>query len=94
MIVVPVVLALIFALLYATYNRFLDAIRVFTGVPFAAVGGVVALWVRDMPFSISAGVGFIALSGVAVLGDMCSYPTSGNCEPGACAWRRRSRPPR
>lgn len=70
MIVVPVVLALIFALLYATYNRFLDAIRVFTGVPFAAVGGVAALWVRDMPFSISAGVGFIALSGVAVLGDM------------------------
>ncbi|MBI4582102.1 MAG: efflux RND transporter permease subunit [Planctomycetes bacterium] len=70
MIVVPVVLALIFGLLYATYNRFLDAIRVFTGVPFAAVGGVVALWIRDMPFSISAAVGFIALSGVAVLGDM------------------------
>lgn len=70
MIVVPVVLGLIFALLYATYNRFLDAIRVFTGVPFAAVGGVAALWIRDMPFSISAGVGFITLSGVAVLGDM------------------------
>jgi cobalt-zinc-cadmium resistance protein CzcA len=70
MIVVPVVLALIFGLLYATYHRLLDAIRVFTGVPFAAVGGIVALWIRDMPFSISAGVGFIALSGVAVLGDM------------------------
>ncbi len=70
MIVVPIVLALIFGLLYVTYHRLLDAIRVFTGVPFAAVGGIVALWIRDMPFSISAGVGFIALSGVAVLGDM------------------------
>src|SRR5690606_25909546 len=55
---------------YLTYGRALDAIRVFTGVPFGAVGGIVALWIRDMPFSISAGVGFIALSGVAVLGDM------------------------
>jgi cobalt-zinc-cadmium resistance protein CzcA len=70
MIVVPVVLALIFALLYATYRRVLDAVRVFTGVPLAAVGGVLALWMRGMPFSISAAVGFIALSGVAVLGDM------------------------
>ncbi|MCE9565868.1 MAG: efflux RND transporter permease subunit [Planctomycetes bacterium] len=69
-IVVPLVLLIIFSLLYVTYNRLLDAVRVFTGVPFAAVGGVLALWVRDMPFSISAAVGFIALSGVAVLGDM------------------------
>lgn len=70
MIVVPIVLALIFVLLYITYRRVLDAVRVFTGVPFAAVGGVLALWLRDLPFSISAAVGFIALSGVAVLGDM------------------------
>jgi len=70
MIVVPIVLLLIFALLYLTYNRLLDALRVFTGVPFAAVGGIAALWLRGMPFSISAAVGFIALSGVAVLGDM------------------------
>lgn len=70
MIVVPVALALIFTLLYFTYGRVLDAARVFTGVPFAAVGGIVALWLRDIPFSISAGVGFVALSGVAVLGDM------------------------
>jgi cobalt-zinc-cadmium resistance protein CzcA len=70
LIVVPLVLALIFALLYATYRNAKDAALVFTGVPFAAVGGVVALWVRDMPFSISAAVGFIALSGVAVLGEM------------------------
>jgi cobalt-zinc-cadmium resistance protein CzcA len=70
LIVVPIALLLIFALLYLTYGRAADALRVFTGVPFGAVGGIVALWVRDMPFSISAGVGFIALSGVAVLGDM------------------------
>ncbi len=70
MIVVPVALALIFTLLYFTYGRVLDAARVFTGVPFAAVGGIVALWLRGIPFSISAGVGFVALSGVAVLGDM------------------------
>jgi cobalt-zinc-cadmium resistance protein CzcA len=70
MIVVPLVLVIIFALLYATYQRALDAVRVFTGVPFAVVGGVVALWLRGMPFLISAAVGFIALSGVAVLGDM------------------------
>ncbi len=70
MIVVPIALALIFLLLYFTYQRVLDALRVFTGVPFAAVGGILALWLRDMPFSISAGVGFVALSGVAVLGDM------------------------
>jgi cobalt-zinc-cadmium resistance protein CzcA len=70
LIVVPLVLALIFALLYATYRNARDATLVFTGVPFAAVGGVVALWIRGMPFSISAAVGFIALSGVAVLGEM------------------------
>lgn len=70
LIVVPISLLLIFSLLYLTYGRITDAIRVFTGVPFGAVGGIVALWLCDMPFSISAGVGFIALSGVAVLGDM------------------------
>lgn len=70
MIVVPVALVLIFFLLYCTYRNFVDAARVFTGVPFAWVGGIIALWLRDMPFSISAGVGFIAMSGVAVLDDM------------------------
>lgn len=70
MIVVPVALAMIFALLYMTYHNLVDALRVFTGVPFAWVGGIFALWLRDMPFSISAGVGFIAMSGVAVLDDM------------------------
>jgi cobalt-zinc-cadmium resistance protein CzcA len=70
LVVVPVALALIFTLLFFTYGRVLDALRVFTGVPFAAVGGILALWLRDMPFSISAGVGFVALSGVSVLADM------------------------
>jgi cobalt-zinc-cadmium resistance protein CzcA len=70
LIVVPLALVLIFALLYATYHNWVDAVRVFTGVPFAAVGGLVALWLRDMPFSISAAIGFIAMSGVAVLDDM------------------------
>ncbi|MCC6669273.1 MAG: efflux RND transporter permease subunit [Polyangiaceae bacterium] len=70
MVVVPIALVLVFTLLYITYGRALDALRVFVGVPFAAVGGVMALWLRGMPLSISAGVGFVALSGVAVLGDM------------------------
>jgi heavy metal efflux system protein len=75
MLIVPVSLALIFALLFFTYRRVLDAVRVFTGVPFAAVGGILALWLRGMPFSISAGVGFIALSGVSVLADMVLVST-------------------
>jgi cobalt-zinc-cadmium resistance protein CzcA len=66
-IVVPIALALILLLLYFTFGRLGDVWRVFTGVPFAAVGGVVALWLRGLPFSISAAVGFIALFGVAVL---------------------------
>jgi cobalt-zinc-cadmium resistance protein CzcA len=75
MLVVPVALGLIFVLLYFTYGRIPDALRVFTGVPFAAVGGILALWLRDLPFSISAGVGFVALSGVSVLGDMVLVST-------------------
>jgi cobalt-zinc-cadmium resistance protein CzcA len=70
MIVVPLALVLIFVLLYMTYHNVIDALRVFTGIPFAWVGGIFALWLRDMPFSISAGIGFIAMSGVAVLDDM------------------------
>ncbi len=66
-IVVPIVLLLIFLLLFATFGGIRDALLVFTGVPLALTGGVAALWLRDIPLSISAGVGFIALSGVAVL---------------------------
>lgn len=68
--IVPLAALLIFTLLYATYQNVVDALRVFTGVPFGWVGGIFALWLRDMPFSISAAIGFIALSGVAVLDDM------------------------
>ncbi len=67
MIVVPVALLLIFLLLFATVNSIRQALIIFTGIPLAVVGGVFALWLRDLPFSISAGVGFIALFGVAVL---------------------------
>jgi cobalt-zinc-cadmium resistance protein CzcA len=66
-IVVPLALVVIFALLYWTYSSVRDALLIFTGVPLAALGGVIALAVRGMPFSISAGVGFVALSGIAVL---------------------------
>src|SRR3989339_361226 len=66
-IVVPIALGLIFLLLFASVNSIKQAFIIFTGILFAIVGGVVALWLRDMPFSISAGVGFIALFGVAVL---------------------------
>lgn len=70
MIVVPVALALIFILLYLTYHRFTDVIRIFLTLPLSAIGGIIALTLRDMPFSVSAGVGFVAMSGVSVLGDM------------------------
>ncbi len=66
-IVVPVALLLIFGLLYATFGAVREALLVFTGVPLALTGGVFFLWARGIPFSISAAVGFIALSGVAVL---------------------------
>lgn len=66
-LVVPLALFLVFALLIAVFSNIRDSILVFSGVPFALTGGVVALWLRDIPFSMSAGVGFIALSGVAVL---------------------------
>ncbi len=75
LIVVPIALALIFALLYVTYGRVRDAARVFLGVPFAAVGGIVALHFRGIPFSVSAAVGFIAVFGVSVLGDMVLVST-------------------
>jgi cobalt-zinc-cadmium resistance protein CzcA len=57
----------VFLLLYAMFGNVKDGLLVFTGIPFALTGGVLALWLRDIPLSISASVGFIALSGVAVL---------------------------
>jgi cobalt-zinc-cadmium resistance protein CzcA len=66
-VVVPVALFLIFILLFMTFGDVKDALLVFTGVPLALTGGITALWLRGIPLSISAAVGFIALSGVAVL---------------------------
>lgn len=66
-IAVPVALALIFVLLYFTFHSLRHGLLIFTAIPLSAIGGIFALWLRDMPFSISAGIGFIALFGVAVL---------------------------
>jgi len=66
-LVVPATLFLVFVLLFAMFGNLKDGLLVFTGIPFALTGGVLALWLRDIPLSISASIGFIALSGVAVL---------------------------
>lgn len=66
-IVVPMALLMIFILLMAVFHNWKDSLLVFSGVPFALSGGLVAIWLRDIPLSMSAGIGFIALSGVAVL---------------------------
>jgi len=66
-IVVPVALLLVFVLLFAMFGNIKDGLLVFSGIPFALTGGIIALWLRDIPLSISAAVGFIALCGVAVL---------------------------
>ena len=66
-VAVPIALLLIFVLLFFTFNSVKQSILIFTAIPLSAIGGVLALWLRGMPFSISAGIGFIALFGVAVL---------------------------
>jgi cobalt-zinc-cadmium resistance protein CzcA len=66
-IAVPVALVLIFVLLFFTFGSLKQSVMIFTAIPLSAIGGIAALWLRGMPFSISAGVGFIALFGVAVL---------------------------
>ncbi len=66
-VAVPIALILIFIMLHFAFKSFSDALLVFTAIPLSAIGGVLMLWIRDMPFSISAGVGFIALFGIAVL---------------------------
>ncbi|NYJ26594.1 CusA/CzcA family heavy metal efflux RND transporter [Allomuricauda sp. ARW1Y1] len=67
MIAVPIALLLIFIMLYFAFGSVKEALLIFSAIPLSAVGGVLLLWLRDMPFSISAGVGFIALFGIAVL---------------------------
>ncbi len=66
-VAVPVALFLIFTLLFLTFHSVKQSLLIYTAIPLSAIGGIFALWVRDMPFSISAGVGFIALFGVSVL---------------------------
>jgi cobalt-zinc-cadmium resistance protein CzcA len=66
-LVVPLTLLMILLLLYLSFRSVADSLLIFSGVPLALTGGVLALWIRDIPLSISAGVGFIALSGIAVL---------------------------
>jgi len=80
MIVVPLALALIFFMLYFTFNSIKDAALIFTAIPMSAIGGVIALLLRGMPFSISAGVGFIALFGVAVLNGIVLISTFNQLE--------------
>ena len=67
MIAVPIALFLIFVLLYFAFSSTQDALMIYSAIPLSAIGGILLLWARDMPFSISAGVGFIALFGIAVL---------------------------
>ncbi len=67
LVAVPVSLVLIFVLLYFAFKSVKEALMIYTAIPLAAVGGILLLWLRDLPFSISAGVGFIALFGIAVL---------------------------
>lgn len=66
-LVVPATLLLVFLLLFMGLRNFRDVLLIYTGIPFALIGGVFALWLRDIPFSVSAAVGFIALFGIAVL---------------------------
>ena len=67
LLVVPIALILILILLYFTFGSISQALLIYTAIPFAAIGGILLLWLRGMPFSISAGIGFIALFGIAVL---------------------------
>jgi cobalt-zinc-cadmium resistance protein CzcA len=81
-LVVPLALALILFLLWLAFRSVRGALLIFLNVPFAIVGGVVALWIRDIPFSISAGIGFIALFGVAVLNGLVLVSFARNLEDG------------
>jgi cobalt-zinc-cadmium resistance protein CzcA len=75
MIVVPLALVLILFLLYTSTGSLRDALIIFTGAPFATVGGILALWLRGMPFTVSSGVGFVAVSGVAMLAGLVLVST-------------------
>ncbi|HYV94070.1 MAG TPA: CusA/CzcA family heavy metal efflux RND transporter [Chitinophagales bacterium] len=79
-IALPGALVLIFLLLFLTFGSAREALLIYTAIPMSAIGGVIALWLRDMPFSISAGVGFIALFGVAVLNGIVLISTFNQLE--------------
>ena len=87
----PLALLLIFILLFTTFGSVRHAILVFTGVPLALTGGILALWLRGIPFSISAGVGFIALSGVAVLNGLVMVTFINQLRRGGSRRRRGDR---
>jgi cobalt-zinc-cadmium resistance protein CzcA len=74
-LVVPLALALILFLLYSSTQSWRDALIIFTAAPFATLGGVLALWVRGMPYTVSAGIGFVAVSGVAMLAGLVMVST-------------------
>jgi cobalt-zinc-cadmium resistance protein CzcA len=84
-LVVPLALFLVFTLLYLMFRNATDGLLVFTGIPFALTGGIAALWLRDIPMSISAAVGFIALSGVAVLNGLVMVSTIRSLRDGGMA---------
>jgi cobalt-zinc-cadmium resistance protein CzcA len=75
MVVVPIALLLIFFLLHSSTNSVRDALIIFTGAPFATLGGLLALWLRGMPYTVSAGIGFVAVSGVAMLAGLVLVST-------------------
>ncbi|MHC4448335.1 MAG: efflux RND transporter permease subunit, partial [Planctomycetota bacterium] len=75
MFIVPVALLLILLLLQTSTESFRDALLIFTGAPFATLGGILALWLREMPFTISAGVGFVAVSGISMLAGLVMVST-------------------
>src|SRR5690242_14984931 len=86
-IVISVALGLILILLHTMFGNFRAGLLMFTGIPFSLTGGVMALWLRDIPLSISAGVYFIALSGVAVLnGLVMCWPLCGVYENKGWIW--------
>jgi len=75
LVVVPVALAMILFLLYSSTQSWRDALIIFMAAPFATLGGILALWIRDMPYTVSAGIGFVAVSGVAMLAGLVMVST-------------------
>jgi cobalt-zinc-cadmium resistance protein CzcA len=92
LVVVPLAFFLIFVLLFSMFRRVKYALLVFSGVPLGLSGGILGLWLRGLPFSISAAIGFIALSGVAVLNGVVMVTFVDQLRARACDATRRSAP--